>query len=131
MNTEFKKEFLGYNSGDVDIKIKYLKDGFNIKIKQYQEDLTALTLENEKLNLEAVKLRGEMKIQEEFNTKIEKLLRKSYEKTYLELYEIKIELDKNVEEKNKNLVVLQNKNQDINNSINKLLSKLDNILSSS
>lgn len=131
MNTEFKKEFLGYNSGDVDIKIKYLKDAFNIKIKQYQEDLTALTLENEKLNLEAVKLRGEMKIQEDFNTKIEKLLRKSYEKTYLELYEIKIELDKNVEEKNKNLVVLQNKNQDINNSINKLLAKLDNILSSS
>ena len=129
MNTEFKKEFFGYNSGDVEIKIKYSKDAFNIKFKQYQEDLEALIEENKKLNLEASKLREEMKIQQDFNLKIEKNLRVSYEKTYQQLYDIKIKLYKSVEEKNKTLQALQNKNQDINNSINKLLLKLDNILS--
>ena len=129
MNTEFKKEFFGYNFGDVETKIKYSKDAFNIKFKQYQEDLEALTEENKKLNLEASKLREEIKIQQDFNMKIEKNLRISYEKTYQQLYDIKIKLHKSVEEKNETLRALQSKNQDINNSINRLLLKLDNILS--
>ena len=129
MNTEFKKEFFGYNFGDVEIKIKYSKDAFNIKFKQYQEDLEALTEENKKLNLEASKLREEIKIQQDFNLKIEKNLRISYEKTYQQLYDIKIKLHKSVAEKNETLRALQSKNQDINNSINRLLLKLDNILS--
>lgn len=128
MNTEFKKEFFGYNVEDVELKTKYSKDGFNRKFIEYQEDLTALKAENEKLNREAAKLRVEIKIQQEFNAKIEKLLRTSYEKTYQEVYETKTKLDRNVQEKNVELESLQNKNQDINNSINKLLAKLENIL---
>ena len=129
MDMEFKKVLFGYNVEDVELKIKYTKDDFNRKYKECQDDFNALKSENEKLNQEASGLTEELEIQQGFNAKIERMLRNSYEKTSQDLYDAKTKLDSNIDEKSMELESLQNKNKDINNSLNKILDKLENILS--
>jgi len=129
MGMEFKKVLFGYNVEDVELKIKYTKDDFNRKYKECQDDFNALKSENEKLNQEASGLTEELEIQQGFNAKIERMLRNSYEKTSQDLYDAKTKLDSNIDEKSMELESLQNKNKDINNSLNKILDKLENILS--
>jgi hypothetical protein len=129
MGMEFKKVLFGYNVEDVELKIKYTKDDFNRKYKECQDDFNALKSENEKLNQESSGLTEELEIQQGFNAKIERMLRNSYEKTSQDLYDAKTKLDSNIDEKSMELESLHNKNKDINNSLNKILDKLENILS--
>ncbi len=127
MSGQFKKVLFGYDTADVDMRIKLSKVDFDKRYSDLEEKLSEITAENARLNEELNKLMNEQEVYDEYNDEIEKILRHAYEKASIEVYNTRVSLKDTLNEKETELESLQNKNQDINNSINKLLSKLDNI----
>lgn len=127
MGGQFKKVLFGYNITDVDMKIKLSKVDFDKRYNELIENYDALTAENARLHEELGKLQNEQFVYDQYNEEIEKILRHAYEKASQEVYNTKVKLNESINGKETELENLRNKNRDINNSINKLLSKLDNI----
>lgn len=127
MSGQFKKVLFGYDTADVDMRIKLSKVDFDKRYSDLEEKLSEITAENARLNEELNKLMNEQEVYDEYNDEIEKILRHAYEKASIEVYNTRVSLKDTLNEKETELESLQSKNQDINNSINKLLSKLDNI----
>lgn len=129
MSRLFKKGLFGYNTSDVDIKIRDSKADFDHRYKELEENFTAAKIENDRLNEELKILREEQNAYNEYNQELELVLRHAYENASLEVYHTRERLAQEIDEKAMELENLQNKNQDINNSINKLLDKLQSIVS--
>lgn len=127
MSGLFKKALLGYNTSEVDIKIKLSNLDFDNRKIELEENIAAAMLENDRLNEEYKRLLEDKSLFDEYNKEIEIILRHSYENASIEVYNTKKSIEQELSLKTEELENLENKNQDINNSISKLLDKLHGI----
>jgi len=128
MEEKFKKALLGYNIEQVDKKILYINQELKKTYEEYEKELNTLRTQSSELENQISRLTDEVEIYNDFNDKLGNILCNTYIKCSEEVYNSKEILDKKINEKTSELVSLQNKNLDIRNSVNKLLSKLENIV---
>ncbi|MGE5628349.1 MAG: hypothetical protein ACM3X7_09555 [Solirubrobacterales bacterium] len=127
MSGLFKKALFGYNTSEVDMKIKLSRIDFDKTKVELEDSIAAAMSENNRLIEEHKRLLEEKSLFDEYNKEIEIILRHCYEKASIEVYNTKKTIEKELCSKREELENLENKNQDINNSINKLLDKLHGI----
>ncbi|MFA6309057.1 MAG: hypothetical protein WC677_04860 [Clostridia bacterium] len=128
MEKEFKKVFFGYDIEEVDKKLLDLEQEYEKIYEDYQQELTRLKNQKFDFESEIARLKSEMVEYNDFNEKLSSILTDSYFKSSEVVFNTKAKLDEKIEEKNLELDELQSKNTEIKNSVNSLLSKLENIV---
>ncbi|MHC1719623.1 MAG: hypothetical protein AB9844_02840 [Clostridiaceae bacterium] len=127
MGMEFKKVMFGYNTDEVDNKISAIETEIARNIESAEAMLKS-TLEENKALLEELDRLNEEKVKfDEFNQKVGNILREAFVSASEEVYNFKTQVDMNINTKIQKLDSLQVKNGEINDSIDRLLAKLDNI----
>jgi len=127
MGMEFKKVMFGYNTDEVDNKISSIEAEIAKNIEAAEAMLKNTLEENRALLEELDRLDGEKVKFDEFNQKIGNILREAFVSASEEVYNFKSQVDMNIDAKIRKLEALQVKNGEINDSIDRLLAKLDNI----
>jgi cell division initiation protein len=128
MEKEFKKVFFGYDIEEVDKRLLDLEQEYEKIYEDYQQELTRLKNQKVDFESEITRLKSEMVEYNDFNEKLSSILTDSYFKSSEVVFNTKAKLDEKIKEKNLELDELQSKNTEIKNSVNSLLSKLENIV---
>ena len=127
MGMEFKKVMFGYNTDEVDNKISAVEAEIAKNIEAAEAMLKNALEENKTLLEELDRLNeGKAKF-DEFNQKMGDILREAFVSASEEVFNFKTRVDMNIDAKVSKLETLQIKNGEINDSIDRLLAKLDNI----
>jgi len=127
MGMEFKKVMFGYNTDEVDNKISAVEAEIAKNIEA-AEAMLKNTLEENKTLLEELDRLNEGKDRfDEFNQNMGDILREAFVSASEEVFNFKTQVDMNIDTKFRKLEALQIKNGEINDSIERLLAKLDNI----
>jgi len=123
----FKRVMFGYNISEVEKKIKAAEAEIAAKQELAESRLAQAMAENREL-MEKLKELYALKAEtDEFDMRIGKILMESFIQSSEEVYNFKTQADHNINLKYDRLDTLKEKNNDINESIDKLLVKLGNI----
>jgi copper chaperone CopZ len=127
---EFKKAMFGYNVSEVENKIKAVEAEIAAK-RETAESTRAQAAETNRELMEQLKaLYADKAKADEVDLKIGNILREAFMASSEEVFNFKKQANQNIDSKYDRLESLKEKNFDINESVDKLLVKLENIANS-
>jgi predicted nuclease with TOPRIM domain len=128
MNKKFKSSFLGYNPEKVINEVEKQNMEFEKAYNLHKNRLNNLLKENVKLNEEKDALCSQMAGYKTSMKDLEKLLFETYINACTVVYNSNKNLDEMVKEKTTILKERENKNNEVNQSINNLIEQVQMIL---
>jgi len=123
----FSKAMFGYNTTEVENRIKAIEADNAAKKEQAEKALEQAVAENRELMEKLKALYAEKAKAEEFDRSIGDVLREAFIASSEEVFNARTQANQNIDSKYDRLETLKEKNNDINESIDKLLIKLGNV----
>lgn len=123
----FSKAMFGYNTTEVEKRIKAIEADNAAKKEQADKALEQAVAENRELMEKLKALYTEKAKAEEFDRSIGDVLREAFIASSEEVFSARAQANQNIDSKYDRLETLKEKNNDINESIDKLLIKLGNV----
>ncbi len=122
----FSKAMFGYSASEVENRIKAIEAENAAKKEQAEKELEQAQAENRVLMEKLKALYAERAKAEEFDRAISDALMEAFVASSEEVFSFKNQANQNIDTKYDKLETLKEKNNDINESIDKLLVKLGN-----
>jgi copper chaperone CopZ len=124
---EFKKVMFGYDVSEVENKIKAVEAEIAAKRETAESARDQAAETNRELMEQLKALYSEKAEADEFDLKLGNILREAFMGSSEEVFNFKNQANQNIDSKYGRLESLKEKNFDINESIDKLLVKLENL----
>lgn len=124
---EFKKVMFGYNVSEVENRIRAAESENAAKKELAEKELAQAAAVNRELMEQLKALYAEKAEADEFDARIGDILREAFVSCSEEVFNFKNQASQNINSKYDRLESLKEKNNEVNESIDKLLIKLVNI----
>jgi hypothetical protein len=124
MGKRYNRAFVGYSPKEVENRDKLLEDEFKKTNSEISIKLEELLKENQKLQDKVINKKYDMSKSKSFKEELESSIIKKHMEAAREIYETEIRFEEMIRQKAEIINKQQIKNQEIKESINKLLKKV-------